>query len=126
MVVGWQLAGYLRVEGNEMADELARKGVVTRFVGSEPFCLLAASTCSQDRYGKRRGEKKAGILEETPSPRQAKIPLADFNRRRYDECMITEDMTTIGKNGLLQLVEMHSEAEISSIPILAELHLSTK
>jgi hypothetical protein len=36
--------GYQGIDGNEKADELARKGSNTPFVGPEPFCALPAKT----------------------------------------------------------------------------------
>ncbi len=36
--------GHQDIDGNEKADELARKGSKTHFVGPEPFCALPAKT----------------------------------------------------------------------------------
>jgi ribonuclease HI len=89
--------GHIGVDGNERADELARKGAENRFTGPEPFFGLPASAI---KAGFRREEEKSrsGYWKGLPGLRQAKILLGDYDLRRYHDCM------AIGRNGLRVLI----------------------
>lgn len=85
--------GHMGVDGNERADELARRGAETHFIGPEPFCGLAASTIKAN-FRKEEEKERSGYWKQIPGLRQAKILLGDYDRRRYRDCM------AIGRNGL--------------------------
>ena len=74
------------VEGNEAADELARKGSETTFTGPEPFCGLGPHTIRRE-LKKEEDCKRIKLWEETPKLRQAKELLGNYNRKRSRVCM---------------------------------------
>lgn len=82
--------GHCGIEGNEMADELARQGSSNSFVGPEPFLGISKSAVKQEItnwgqsqiasiWGEMRGLRQAKTFI-TPSPSIAK-KLLGLNRR---------------------------------------------
>lgn len=78
--------GHKNIHGNEMADELARRGSSTPLTGPAPFCGINSSTITttlKERYF-------AEWMEEwtyEPGLRQAKAALGTFSGKRTTECL---------------------------------------
>uniref|UniRef100_A0A224XSM0 ribonuclease H n=1 Tax=Panstrongylus lignarius TaxID=156445 RepID=A0A224XSM0_9HEMI len=85
--------GHVGIEGNEMADALARDGAASPLLGPEPFCGVS------DRYlieelRKEEEAKRSELWNSLPGLRQAKICLGNYNQKRSVACI------NLGKNKL--------------------------
>lgn len=78
--------GHKDIYGNEMADELARRGSCTPLTGPAPFCGVNSSTIDKilkDIYIEEWKTEWAN----TPGCRQSKLLLGQYNQKRSEECL---------------------------------------
>lgn len=78
--------GHVGIPGNEEADNLAKTGAETPFIGPEPFCGLGEHTIREEL---RRGEetKRRNLWRELPKLRQSKMFLGNYHRKRSRTCI---------------------------------------
>jgi hypothetical protein len=65
-------------QGNEIAEELARKRASTPFIGPKPFCGIGP----QDFKVELKEKNRANLRRDLPGFRHSKISLGKFNRKR--------------------------------------------
>lgn len=80
LTIYW-VPGHNDIYGNEMADELARKGSATALLGPEPFCGVN-SRLAEDVLRTNFRSSWEDFWSETPGCRQAKSLLGPLNTKR--------------------------------------------
>ena len=78
------IPGHAGEQGNEMADELARKGAAAPFIGPEPFCGISPQAFRAE-LRQEEERNRANLWKSLPGLRQSKISLGNFNRKRSKE-----------------------------------------
>ncbi|XP_055850655.1 uncharacterized protein LOC129915201 [Episyrphus balteatus] len=78
--------GHVGVQGNEVADSLAKAGATAPLMGPEPYCGIGDSTIKQ-MIKTDEEAKRTKIWKETPKLRQAKSLLGNYNQKRFKTCI---------------------------------------
>uniref|UniRef100_A0A0V0GBP9 Putative loa-9 aae n=1 Tax=Triatoma dimidiata TaxID=72491 RepID=A0A0V0GBP9_TRIDM len=78
--------GHVGIEGNEVADALAKKGAGTPLVGPEPFCGVSSQYLLEVLRGEEEA-KRYRLWNSLPGLRQAKICLGNYNHKRSQACI---------------------------------------
>lgn len=85
LTIYW-VPGHIDIYGNEMADELARKGSSTALLGPEPFCGVN-SRLAEDALKTNFRSFWADFWSDTPGCRQAKSLLGPPNTKRSKQLL---------------------------------------
>lgn len=77
--------GHINIYGNEMADELARRGASTPLNGSAPCGIIIATI--KKMIADETHKKWMAEWANLPGCRHSKIALGNFNKRRTEACI---------------------------------------
>ena len=80
------IPSHIGIEGNEMADSLARKGASVPFIGPEPFCAVGDHVLREELRDLEICHRNE-TWHNAHGMRQAKKLLGEYNRKRFEACM---------------------------------------
>ena len=87
------IPGHVGIEGNEIADQLAKKGASSPMVGPEPFCGTSMKAMFEE-FQRKEYDKTKRAWTAAPGLRQAKTLIGNYDQRR------TKALLALSKNSV--------------------------